>query len=342
MNTHLDAYLEDLRGANKSDLTIHAYRHKIKQFLEWLGDRPVTRQTLQGYRLHRQGEGRRPRTIRCDFTAIFAFFAWLEANGYAEDLPRRGAIVLPRMDEAQRETPTDDEVARFFAEAMRMPAHTERKKYLRGRALAIVTILAFAGLRRAELLALNVSDIQTDTAPWRLRVRCGKGAQTRWLPLSSEAQTHLREWMEIRKKWCADHGHTSDALFPVDRNRRLAHRALDSVWAELLEVCGMGASKITPHSFRHWFGTRTAGAVDLPTAQKLLGHKRLETTFQYLHTNAEKMQEAVESLTILNRYAQSERQKDSQPAPAPAPERPTTPQAPSSHRGAKLARRKVG
>lgn len=324
MITHLDEYLDELTAANKSHLTIHAYRHKIRQFFDWLGDRPVTRQTLQGYRLYRQSEGRRPRTIRVDFTALFAFLAWVEAAGYATDLPKRGSIVLPRMDEAVREVPTDDEVERMFVEAMRLPAHTARRRFLRGRTLALLSCLAFCGLRRAELLALNVKDIQRDTTPWKISVRCGKGAQSRWLPISDEAQRLLRDWLEVRREWCIAHGHTTDALFPVDSRRRLSHRALDSMWAEIMEMSGMGKSNITPHGLRHWFGTRTAGSQDLPTAQKLLGHKRLETTLQYLHSNAEKMHSAVQSLQILNRHAQTEQQIVSpapEPTPAPAPPR---------------------
>ena len=132
--------------------------------LAWLAGRTPTPLLLHQFRLERQGAGRRPRTIEVDFTAAFGFFGWLHQEGPAQGLPRPGSVTLPSLDDAQRAKPTDDEVTALFAAAAGMPQHTDRKRYLRGRALCILSsCLALAGLRRGELLALNVPDVLVPT-----------------------------------------------------------------------------------------------------------------------------------------------------------------------------------
>ena len=296
MRERLDAYLRELTEGfahpggyepPRAPRTAKQYRHKLTQFLDWLGEREPTPAVLHAYRLHRQTtQGRRPRTIRVDFTAIFGFFAFLERHG-ARGLPRRGCIRLPQLDDAQRESPTAREVEAMFASCARMPQNTERRRYLRGRALGVLTLLAYAGLRHSELLALNVSDVWQDGQPWIVYVREGKGAQPRQIALGDAAQGYLREWLATRRRWCFLHQCEADALFPVDRARRLSHLGLKTVWGDLLELAGI-ERRLTPHGMRHWYGSCVEESEGLKTAQEMLGHKRTESTLGYLKTNVEK------------------------------------------------------
>ena len=324
MDDHVATFLVHLANSGKSQATQHQYHHKLQVFFAWAGDRPITGELLNEYKLHRQaGEGRRPRTVRGDFAALWSFLDWLEDQGLATDLPRKGCVKMPRLDSAQRIIPTGAQVSQLFKAAERMPGHTPRKRYLRGRALAILTLLADCGLRRGELLALNVGDIwQGQGQRWQVHVRCGKGAQARQVPCNDRAHNLLSHWLDVRRGFCVEHRHTSDALIPVDRKRRLGGGGLDLIWAELLEMAELTESGLTPHSLRHWFGTRTAAAKDLPTAQRLLGHSSLETTYQYLHTDQEAMNAAVDALCddpAPDRPLDIRRQVSSQ---APDPRRP--------------------
>jgi len=302
MRESLAGWMSDLANRKPKPVgkrTIHQYWHKVSQFLRWLDEQPereVTASLMYAYRIARQREGRRPRTIRGDFTAIYDFFRYLERTGAATGLPRIGDVQLPRLDKALRQRFTGAEAMGLIEAAERMPAHTLRKRYLRGRALCIIGILIGAGLRRAELLALNISDIRTDMSPWRIHVRCGKGAQSGMVPIGPETQAIIAEWLETRELWCAVHRYTGEALFPVDSKRRLADLGLTTIWQEVIAMAGLSHRNLTPHCLRHWFGEVVARCGDVATAQALLRHSRMETTFQYLGTNEHRINSAVEGI----------------------------------------------
>ena len=298
MEAHLQSFLDSLAERNLSERTVWQYAHKLRAFCRWLEDRHPTEQLLHQYRLFRQLEGKRPRTMRCDFSAIWAFFEWLTKTGRAADLPKRGSVKLPTMDDVQRARFNESDVAKLVEAAEKMPQHTDRKRFLRGRALGLLAVMAGAGLRRAEALALDVQDIRRDMEPVHIHVRMGKGAQPGFVPLGDDAREHLEEWLAVRHRWCKQHGYDGGALFPVDTRRRLSDRGLDTIWDELIELAGLGGRGLTPHSLRHWYGTRVNREVDLPTASKLLRHKRLETTLQYLGTDEEKMQAGANAISF--------------------------------------------
>ena len=320
MKEHVELWLGSLQRRTPkpaSSRTVEAYSHKVNNFLEWLGDRPPTPEILFAYRMERQRAGRAPATIRVDFAGIYDFFSYLRRQKLvAMELPRAGDVALPsRPSGSSRPRLSDRDVAALFVAAERMPAHTDRKRYLRGRALCILALLAGAGLRRAELLGLRVSHVRQELEPWHVQVVDGKGAQPGLVPIGDDTRAHIEEWLATRRRWCIQHKHTSDALLPVDSVRSLSDRGLDSIWRELVELAGIGDRGFTPHCLRHWFGTQVHASVDLATAQKMLRHKRMETTFQYLGTDQDKMQEAAQAISFRNRTTEVRQESGSQPLP---------------------------
>src|SRR4051794_25085877 len=81
MQECIPLFLQALQANNRSRRTIDGYRSKVQQFVAWLDGRKPTRQELYAYRIYRQEQGKRPRTIRVDLTAVYAFFEWLEKDG---------------------------------------------------------------------------------------------------------------------------------------------------------------------------------------------------------------------------------------------------------------------
>jgi site-specific recombinase XerD len=68
--------------------------------------------------------------------------------------------------------------------------------------------------------------------------------------------------------------HTSYALIPVERARRLSHRGLDAAWDEVMELRGV-TRHLTPHSMRHAFASELKRrAVPVPVIQALLAKSR--------------------------------------------------------------------
>lgn len=323
LTPYLDDWRVDMaeRGPKPhSPSTIHQYHHKTRLALVWIADRPVTVGALYAYRLHRQQSGTRPRTLRCDFSAIYDFLGYLERRGILRNPPRVGSVSLPKLDAVRREQFSTADIHALFEAADKMPRKTLRRQYLRGRARVILALLAGAGLRRAELLALDTTDLHLDEAPYVV-VRCGKGAQSRTVPLGEDTIRVCREWLETRREWCEQHGYTGPALLPVDSRRRLSDVGLNTIWDTLLSLADLSDRGLLPHSLRHWYASAAARAEDIPTAQRLLGHARLETTYQYLSTAPEQLAAAAESVSRLARRPQ-ETPATAPPAPAATPQRP--------------------
>lgn len=131
-----------------------------------------------------------------------------------------------------------------------------------------------AGLRVNELVHLRVSDI--DSARMTIRVEQGKGRKDRYTLLSARLLEELRAyWRQERPRtWLFAAPGTDQPPDPsgIQRAYRAAkHRA---------GVTKRGGI----HGLRHAFATHLLEAgVDVPTIQRLLGHRALSTTSRYFH-----------------------------------------------------------
>jgi integrase/recombinase XerD len=143
----------------------------------------------------------------------------------------------------------------------------------------IVMTLYATGLRRAELAALKISDV--DSERMVIHVRGGKGRKDRDVMLSPKLLEQLRQhWRALKRK-------SNEWLFPGNRwhtaNRPITTKVVWRACKEAAGRAGLGPD-IHPHTLRHCFATHLleAGA-DLRTIQILLGHQDLEETTIYLH-----------------------------------------------------------
>ena len=131
-----------------------------------------------------------------------------------------------------------------------------------------------AGLRVSEVVRLQLRHL--DAARGSLRVEQGKGARDRDTLLSPRLLAELRAyWRQYRP---------ADWLFPA----RDGKRPMDSSTAQKFYYAAKRQAGITKrggiHALRHAFATHLLEAgTDLPTIQRLLGHRDIGTTMRYLH-----------------------------------------------------------
>ncbi len=147
------------------------------------------------------------------------------------------------------------------------------------RDLAILAILATAGVRRAELAALAIDDYHPD--PPRVLVRQGKGDKEREVPLNDGAAAAIERWLACR-------GQAPGKLFVrIDRWGNLdkhCHGMTTQAVYEIVEkrVAQAGLPPLSPHDFRRTFvGDLLDAGVDLSTVQQLAGHASPLTTARY-------------------------------------------------------------
>lgn len=132
------------------------------------------------------------------------------------------------------------------------------------------------GLRLAELISLNLHDIQDDH---QLKVT-GKGNKQRLLPMPKQAIKSLQAWLKVRGSLCE---HDEIALFVSKQKQRISRRQIAKriqLWAKKNQL----DQNVHPHKLRHSFATHVLeSSGDLRAVQELLGHANLSTTQIYTH-----------------------------------------------------------
>jgi site-specific recombinase XerD len=301
LEAYLLQWLEDLADQGKARETIRRYRSAASAFLDWLGKRRPSQRLLNDYVDYLQIErGMRPRTIHTIFAALSSFRDYLAANGVV-NLPEVRAVKLPRLDKADRATPTVEEVQLMFDVAHLCGSHAASpsyREYLRGRALALLSIACLCGLRRDEIFHVELEDLKHDHHGRQLYVRRAKGRESRTVPMNARCWGHINAWLKIRAERLKMHGNTTQtALLIDDRGRRMGSRSAEAILREVFAFAHLEGMGFTMHSLRHGFATLMLQAgVDIKTLQMLLGHSDLRTTYLYTHTDHKTMRSAVERL----------------------------------------------
>jgi site-specific recombinase XerD len=142
---------------------------------------------------------------------------------------------------------------------------------------AMLAVLYGAGLRRAEVRSLKISDI--DSKRMVIHIRSGKGQLPRQVPLSPNLLELLRVYWRWRKP--------TDWLFPSARypDRRIDYSGIFGIVEDATKRAGL-KRRVTPHLLRHSYASHMVDAgTDLRTNQPLLGHGDLQTTARYLHVS---------------------------------------------------------
>jgi site-specific recombinase XerD len=154
----------------------------------------------------------------------------------------------------------------------------------------LLALFAFSGLRRSELLGLDLHDIDLDRR--LLLVRQAKGGRQRVLPIHPGLVPLIEAHIKTRP------GGPDQALFLGVLGRRLTANILAQTFRRYAHAAGVTKHKrITPHTLRHVFATELLGAgANLRQIQELLGHKHLDSTQRYTRVTAHQLRGAVKRL----------------------------------------------
>lgn len=175
------------------------------------------------------------------------------------------------------------------------------KRSLQGRRdFAILLIMFSSGLRSAELCALDVGHIESYRNQPVL-VITGKGGKARRVPL------HMDALGAIRAYWKAEGRNGDDpdeaVFFTLARHgpwpkSRLTYKSLRCL-VERTRKKALIQKRVTCHTTRHTALTWLLhNGADLKTVQIIAGHSSIQTTEKYLHSNSERMIQAVNALTF--------------------------------------------
>ena len=249
--------IEDMTVRNFVEKTRNDYIRQVKTFTAFLSRSPetATAEGLRRFQLHQTQTGVRPPSINGSVAALRFFFT----------------VTLDRPDMARHLT--------FVREPRKMPAVLSPEEVARlleaapgPKYKAALSAAYAAGLRVSEVVALKVSDI--DSERLLLRIEQGKGRKDRFAMLSPQLLELLRDWYRIARPavWLFP---GRDPMLPLTTRQfaRTVHAAANMAGIK---------KRVTPHTLRHSFATHLLEQkTDVRLIQVLLGHAKLDTTMLY-------------------------------------------------------------
>ncbi len=153
---------------------------------------------------------------------------------------------------------------------------------------AILMIFLNCGIRRSELVGLNLTDVYED----RIRV-VGKGNKERIVYMGSSCKRAIDDYLSERNKICLS---DNRALFGSRDGNRISVSAVHRLVKKHLLAAGLDATQFSAHKLRHTAATlMLSGGVDVKTLQEVLGHEHLNTTQIYTHIENTELKIAAEA-----------------------------------------------
>lgn len=115
----------------------------------------------------------------------------------------------------------------------------------------VMSILFSTGLRKSELLQINVSDVYLDIDTMKVN---GKGNKERYVPISPVLHRVIVTYLKRRKEYLKERKLADRDVFIVScRGGRLTKGGLGTVFAKLKQSKKQWAHRVSAHTWRHTF-----------------------------------------------------------------------------------------
>lgn len=279
----------------RSPRTVDEYVADLKLFAAYVDpqgapDRVVLAATTSNIRQFLMDMTRRrlsAAAVRRRVAALRAFYRFAKREGLREDNPVAdiGTVKLPgRLPKAISIKDTE--------RLLNTKAAAGGTEWQRRRDAAILELFYASGIRRAELVGIDLSDVDFEQRTIRV---IGKGNKERYVFFNTPAAEALDRYLQVRPP-CSD-----GALFVSRLGRRLSYPQVGNIFHLFVRLSGL-EGKITPHTMRHSFATHLMQrGVDIMTIKELLGHESVATTQIYSKVTLDHARQAYEEAHPRNR-----------------------------------------
>ncbi|MDI6811524.1 MAG: tyrosine-type recombinase/integrase [archaeon] len=291
----IENYINDCKIRGMSRDSIHKYRSPLLIFLSFLRhlgaplvsvDRDILREFIQYLRDER---GVKQRTIEYYFSTLSSFYEYMEYEGFIVKNPV--LAVRKRYLRQYKDNRGSDSARKLISfEEMKLLINS----ILDARDKAIITLLAKTGIRRGELLSIDVEDINWVENSITLKPKAKRS--NRLVFFDDETARILKRWIRLREL----REPRSKALFIGETGNRLQRNGAYTVVTKHAQRVGLHdpdsdkmEDHFSPHCCRHWFTThlRRAG-MKREFIQELRGDRRRDAIDIYDHIDKEELREA--------------------------------------------------
>lgn len=293
LSRRVEQYVESMRTCYFSETTLKVRRHHLNRLIAWAADRGITRpgevtkpvlERYQRYLFHyrkKSGAALNLGSQNQHLLSAKMFFRWLARNNYVLYNPASDLVLPRRLNGLPKEILSEQEVERVINQA-----DVGTPLGLRDR--AILETLYSTGMRRMELVALRIYDVDHDRGT--VLIRRGKGGKARMVPIGERALRWVERYLhEVRPRFAVEPD--DGCLFLTHEGRPMAPLTLSGAVRRYLDAAGI-KKRGAAHLFRHAMATlMLEGGADIRYIQAMLGHSSLETTQIYTQVSMQKLKE---------------------------------------------------
>lgn len=300
-----DEYIQECQFSSRLRLeTIRGYKEAFHQFSKVMPEvttiqsltaemmtvffkRLQTRSRIVGK--HTVKVGIKDSTVKTYWSKLNSFFTWLFTKKLIRENPLRSIKPPQPVYDDQRALELE-EIHKIIS-AITLHAGSP---FMLKRDMLIISLLIFCGLRKNELISLQIKDIDKENRLLTIRAETSKSKKTRQIPMNPTLMLHLEEYLKEFKKRGSK---TQYLIASSNADRGITKHGLKH-WVKRLER--LSGVKFHLHRFRHSFACNLAKQnVSAVKIQKLLGHADLRMTMAYLRSlTVEDLRDDVNKLCI--------------------------------------------
>ena len=274
---------------NRSELTVCRYEQSLRDFESYFKNRDgqlswesVDSDIIRDWMESMMDKGDMASTVNSSLSAVRSFFRFALSRGLVTHDPSY-VVKGPKKQKPLPQFVREEEMNRLLD----TPQMWE-EGFAGLRARTIIIMFYETGIRLAELIGLDVTDV--DFAAHQIKVT-GKRNKQRIIPFGAELEAVLREYITQRN----DQLQVDQALVLSDKGKRMIRSQVEKIVKRHLSLTTT-LKKRTPHVLRHSFATAMLNnGAGLEDVRQLLGHESVATTQIYTHTTFEQLKKVYEN-----------------------------------------------
>ncbi len=271
-------YLDRLDVEGGKDLK--SKKHRVRDHLTpFFGNTPLSRVStsdIERYKKLRLETGAKPGTINREILTLSHIFSKALDWGWIDNRP----CVIKQLREDNRRTTflTIEQCQRLLEEA---------KKDACPAIYPFCAIALQTAMRRMEILSIRLADINLENLTITIpKAKAGARVQPMTRKLAQELQPYITAAKE-GQVW----------LFPSERTKVGHMTCIEKPFRRAVAAAGLDVAQVNRHCLRHTAITHLVQAgVDLPTVQRISGHKTLAMVGRYSHQDGSHIQAAMDKL----------------------------------------------
>ena len=275
---------------NRSELTVRRYEQSLRDFESYFKNRDsqlswesVDSDIIRDWMESMMDKGDMASTVNSSLSAVRSFFRFALTRKMVSNDPAH-LVKGPKKQKPLPQFVREEEMNRL------LDTDEMWESGLAGlRARTIIILFYETGIRLAELIGLNETDV--DFSARQLKVT-GKRNKQRIVPFGEELEKALYEYLQQRN---AQPIHDDPALFLSNKGKRMTRSQIGVIVKRYLSLTTT-LKKRSPHVLRHSFATAMLNnGAGLESVRMLLGHESVATTQIYTHTTFEQLKRVYEN-----------------------------------------------